>query len=359
MAAKRISSRRAFLKGKSAADAVEELVDGLARDRVAEKPVPTASQITAAKREQLLMHYSRSAMACEFQIFLPYDESPNLADTALAGLEIIAKLEDQLSVYRPLSEVTRINDCAGLGAIRVEVKLFDLLADARLLSEQTDGAFDITSGPLVKAWGFFRREGRVPGDDELREAMSKIGYRQLELNAEHKSVRFLREGMEINLGAIGKGYALDQCADFLSQNGLRDFVLHGGQSSVLARGQRDGAQAGWNISISHPERVEEVLLQLELKNQAVGTSGTAKQHFFYRGKRYGHLIDPRTGQPVDHLLSATCIAPSAATADALATAFFVLGEEGTRGYCELHSEVGAILVHPDRQAGVHVTRINV
>lgn len=344
---KRTSSRREFLRGKSAADAVEDLADGLARDRVAERPTPDPADIAAAKRDSVLMHLTRAAMACEFQIFLPYDEAPSIADTAMAALDVVARLEEQLSVYKPLSEVSRLNECAHLGAIRVEQGLFDLLARAQHLSEATGGAFDITSGPLVKAWGFFRREGRVPGDAELAEALASVGFAKLVLDAGQRSVKFSREGVEINLGAIGKGFALDRCADFLMQNGVQNFVLHGGQSSVLARGHRDCSLAGWSISLSHPERADEVLLTLPLHNQAVGTSGTAKQHFFHRGKRYGHLLDPRTGQPVDHLLSATCVAPDAATADALATAFFVLGEEGTRAYCEAHPEVAAILIAPD------------
>lgn len=347
MEPKRTSSRREFLRGKSAADAVEDLAEGLARDRAAERPTPTPAEIANAKRDSLLMHFTRPAMACEFQIFLPYDEAPNIADNAMAALDVVARLEEQLSVYKPLSEVTRLNECAHLGAIRVEQGLFDLLARAQRLSEATAGAFDITSGPLVKAWGFFRREGRMPEDAELVDARAKVGFANVELNPAQKSVRFLREGVEINLGAIGKGFALDRCADFLAQNGVQNFLLHGGQSSVLARGHRDGSQTGWSISLSHPERPDEVLRTLDLKNQAVGTSGTAKQHFFHRGKRYGHLLDPRTGQPVDHLLSATCIAPDAATADALATAFFVLGEEGVRAYCKAHPEVAAILIAPD------------
>lgn len=344
---KRTSSRREFLRGKSAVDAIDDLTDGLARDRAEGRPTSSSAELAAAKRDAVLMHFTRPAMACEFQIFLPYDESPNIADTAMAALDVVARLEDQLSVYKPLSEVTRLNECAHFGAIRVEKDLFDLLARAQELSSATDGAFDITSGPLVKVWGFYRREGRIPSEVELADALACVGFAKVELNSEQRSVRFLREGVEINLGAIGKGFALDHCADYLSQNGVQDFILHGGQSSVLARGHRDGAETGWNISLSHPERHEEVLLTLPLRNQAVGTSGTAKQHFFHRGKRYGHLLDPRTGQPVDHLLSATCIAPDAATADALATAFFVLGEEGTRAYCKRHPEMSAVLIAPD------------
>jgi thiamine biosynthesis lipoprotein len=222
-----------------------------------------------------------------------------------------------------------------------------LLSRAQAISEATEGAFDITAGPLVKAWGFYRREGRLPTEEELAQALEKTGYRHLQLDSQNQSVHFLREGIEINLGAIGKGYALDRCAELLHELSVHDFILHGGQSSVLAHGRRGETQSGWTISLSHPEREGEVLQELELHNQAVGTSGTARQHFFHRGKRYGHLLDPRSGRPVDHLLSATCIAPAAADADALATAFFVLGEEGTRAYCEAHPEVSALLVTPD------------
>ena len=167
--------------------------------------------------------------------------------------------------------------------------------------------------------------------------------------------------MGINLGAIGKGYALDRCAEVLRQRGIEGYLIHGGQSSVLGRGERHAAgnAQGWRVALRHPLKPDQRLAEIWLRDRALGTSGAGNQFFYFRGRRYGHVLDPRTGRPAEELLSATALAPTAAQADALATAFFVMGAERTRAYCRARAELAALLVVPGERAGeIHLETVN-
>lgn len=337
-------NRRDFLSGRAIARSAQEAA--------------RAAADAALERERTapayLLHVGRTLMACEFEIMLNAGEHRDGPESALKALDLVESLEAQLTVYRDTSEVSCLNVEADDEPIMVERGLFELLALAVQLSRETEGAFDITSGPLSKTWGFYRRQGRVPDERELCETLERVGWRHLQLDEPSQSVHFLRRGLEINLGAIGKGYALDRCADLLLAAGAANFLIHGGTSSILGRGSRAGLpvdETGWTVALKHPLRPEQRLAEFRLRDRALGTSGSGSQHFFHQGKRYGHILDPRTGKPAEVVVSATVIAPSAALADALATAFYVLGPEGTAAYCERHPEISALLVLPDSKAG--------
>jgi thiamine biosynthesis lipoprotein len=165
----------------------------------------------------------------------------------------------------------------------------------------------------------------------------------LQFHEDKNAVQFGKPGMELNLGAIGKGYALDRAADLLVEKDLRDCLLHGGNSSVLARGHRDGDSGGWTIALKHPLRPSERFAEFMLHNQALGTSGSGTQYFHHGGKRYGHIIDPRTGWPAEKILSSTVIAPTAAQADALSTALYVMSLEEAAAFAQLRPDVAALL----------------
>jgi FAD:protein FMN transferase len=281
-------------------------------------------------------------------------------------------LESQLTVYRDDSEVSQINRTAHPGPVNMEPRLFALLALAAEISRNSGGAYDVATGALTKLWGFFRRQGRMPDDTELASAMQRSGMRHVELDHERQTVRFLVPGVEINLGSIGKGYAVDRMAELLVEKGISDVLLHGGNSSVLGRGgskesgvrgrgsdsmkaasadaqtlsQGERETGGWWIGIMHPMESERRIGQVCLRDRALGTSGSGTQFFVHKGRRYGHILDPRTGRPAEGTLSVTVTAPTAAEADALATAFYVLGVEGTRKYCRGRDEISAVMMSP-------------
>ena len=370
------TTRRDFLRGQSAAEALADAVIG--------QPEALPSPVGTQPAATYLLSICRDAMACEFEVLLrqlplPLGEGRGegleagnpAAEAAVAALDLVEQLEGQLTIYRETSEIMAINRRAAGEAVPVEPGLFALLQRAVELFRQTGGAFDITSGPLSKVWGFYRRQGSMPDAEEVRSTLALVGSQFLELDGAKQTIRFQQPGIELNLGAIGKGYALDRAADVLAQAGATDFLIHGGNSSVLARGSRQIANcelqnanlqleidrsqfaisAGWSIALRHPLRPEIRLVEFRLVNQALGTSGSGTQFFHYQGRRYGHILDPRTGWPAEQVLSATVIAPTAEQADALSTAFYVLGLAPAQAYCAAHPEISALLVTQSAQAG--------
>ncbi len=337
------STRRDFLQGKAAADAVEAAL--AASLPVGELPSPDAGHY--------LVKFARRAMACQFEFFLNAGQYPHGAEAALVALDLVDHLEAQLSVFRDTSEITQINSRAADESVAVEPGLFALLELAVRLWRDTGGAYDITAGALSRAWGFTRRAASVPTSQALAAALESVGSQYLQLNPDEHSVRLLKRDVEINLGSIGKGYALDRCAELLSERGIGDYLLHGGNSSVLARGARggDAPEAGWTVGIRDPLHPARRLGQLRLRDRAVATSGSGTQFFEYQGHRYGHILDPRSGWPAEGSASVSVLAPTAAEADALSTAFYVLGPEPAAEYCQAHPGVAAVMLCPTRRAG--------
>jgi thiamine biosynthesis lipoprotein len=283
-------------------------------------------------------------MATSFEVVLPYGTVDAVRASA-AAFEEIDRLEQQLTVYRSTSEVYRLNQLASQVPVPVEEGLFELLTLAARLTQETDGAFDITAGTLIKAWGFFRGPHRLPSDAERNAALERVGMNQVVLDAERRTVRYLRPGLEINLGSIGKGYALDRAANVLrAEWNLTAALLQGGHSSVYAMGTEPGDSRGWTVGLQHPWKPGRRLAVLRLRDRAVGTSAATFQHFVHNGQKLGHILDPRTGWPASGMASASVVADTAAEADALATAFFILGVEAARAYCETHPGIGAVLL---------------
>ncbi|MBP7935513.1 MAG: FAD:protein FMN transferase [Phycisphaerae bacterium] len=300
--------------------------------------------------------FARRAMGCEFGIRIPY-YYPNAMAAADAALSEIEQLEELLTVYSDTSEMSRVNRNAFPGPVRVDNRLFQVVQRSVELHSQTDGAFDIAAGALVKTWGFLRGPRRVPAEGERQAALARSGMRHVELNSDNLTVRFRVQGVEINLGSVGKGYAIDRAIQRLRDDfGIQCALMIGGQSSIYGAGSPSGDGRGWLVSIQNPFNSSQPAATLRLKDQALGTSGTANQFFEEGGRRYGHLLDPRTGFPADLLASASAVAPDAATADALATAFFVMGLDKTRAFCQNHPQIGALLVikpqDPARKAAV-------
>jgi thiamine biosynthesis lipoprotein len=297
-----------------------------------------------------LVRFARRAMATTFEVLLPFG-TPCGVEAAEDALDEIDRLEAQLTVYRDTSEVSRLNRLAAGEEVLVEDGLFRLLELAARLSRDTEDAFDISVGALIKAWGFYRRRGTLPTPAEQSAAMARMGMRYVALEPERQSVRFRRPGLEINLGSIGKGHALDRVADLLRAKwGLAGALVHGGHSSVYGLGTAPGDTRGWPVRIRHPWQPQRSLAVVRLRDRALGTSAATFQHLEYNGRKLGHILDPRTGWPAEGMASATAIAPTAAEADGLATAFFILGVEKARAYCEAHPGIGAVLLADTDQA---------
>ncbi len=296
--------------------------------------------------EPYLVQVGRRAMACRFQVYLHAGQQADVVPAALAALDEVDRLESVLSVYRADSEVAVINQTAFPAAVAVSPEVMELLQLSLQLHAETSGAFDVTAGPLSETWGIARSAGRIPTSAELEAARARVGSAYVEIDEQGGTVGFRRQGVQLNFGGIGKGYALDIAARALAADGVADFLFHGGRSSVIARGDSVAGEGGWKVGLIHPRRPQVRLAEVRVRDRALSTSGSQMQSFQYRGRRWGHILDPRTGWPCDGLLSVTVLAATAARADALSTALFVMGAAEAADFCERHPEVAAILVLP-------------
>jgi len=297
----------------------------------------------------MFIRLSTYAMGCDFEVYAFGEDGLSLRVAAEAAIAEVERVEQLLSHYLPDSEVSYLNAHAGREAVRVHPEVFELLERALYLSRQTRGAFDVTVMPLLRCWGFFTGIGQVPDAQTIADALKRVGASQIRLDPQQLTVSFLQDGVAIHLGAIGKGYAVDRAIEVLKEAGVPAAMVHGGHSSVRAYGAPADA-GGWQINLPHPLYPERSQAHLLLCNRAISTSSTAEQYFERGGRRYGHILDPRTGLPVENdLLCVSVLADEATAADALSTAFFVLGERGIREYISAHPGVQAVILRQGEQ----------
>jgi thiamine biosynthesis lipoprotein len=277
-------------------------------------------------------------MATRFELILHGENPVALRAAGEEALGEIERIEDLLSLYRNTSEIAHINARAARESVRVSPPVFRLLEHARQLSEETGGAFDITIAPLVRCWGFMGGTGEMPTSEALEEARGRVGMHQVQLNASDFTVRFAREGVMLDLGAIGKGYAVERAIEILREDGVTSAILHGGTSTVCAIGSPPDAEA-WKVAIERPSADDgsppSLLAVVPLKDEALSVSAVWGRSFQSADKTYGHVIDPRTGQPTGAALLSAVTLPSATETDALSTALLTLGLEGLQGIASL------------------------
>ena len=310
------------------------------QDRGARKPDAAAPGVFD------LLRATRPAMGSTFEVRLPA-HTPGALELASRALDRVDALEARMSIYRDDSELSILNATAHQGPVQVERGLFELLRHADRIAIDTDGAYDAASGALSIAWGFVRGPKRVPDAAALDAARASAGRSHWRLDPEAQTVAFDRPGVVVNLGGIGKGYAIDQAAEVARRHWFpTSALIHGGRSSLFALGRCPGAVDGcWRIAVRNPFDPDRPVGEARLRDRALGTSGAAFQSFEAGGRVYGHILDPRTGVPAEpKAASVTVLAPSAALADALSTAFYVLGPQASRPYLAAHPEVAAIFI---------------
>ena len=300
----------------------------------------------------LFLEFARDAMACRFEILLHRGYPENGPEAACHALETISFLEQLWSVYIPSSELSIVNSRAHEVPVQVSSSTIHLLEQAIEIWKRTYGAFDVTSGKLSKTWGFHGRQGLMPSEIDLANALLQVGTKHISLDRAGSNVRLMNQ-VEINPGGIGKGMAIDAAGEILENAGVEHYALHGGKSSIRCRGGQklQRPEEGWAVAVRHPEQSERILGTLRLHHQSLGTSGPANQFFYFKGKRYGHIIDPRTGWPTDGMLSITILHPQAGWADALATGLYVLGVEQAINYCQSNPDTALVAILPGKKKG--------
>jgi thiamine biosynthesis lipoprotein len=208
--------------------------------------------------------------------------------------------------------------------------VFALLLKARELWEQTEGALDITVGPLMRCWGFWGASGALPEPEAVETALASVGQSKLQLDPDRRTVRFEQKGMTVDLGAIGKGYAIDRAVELLRDSGVLSALLHGGTSTAYAMGVPPH-QSAWRTAVRITAQSAATAVQppeVPLEDEALSVSAAAEKSFTVNGRTFGHVIDPRTGWPCDRAELSLVVLPDAVEADAWSTALMVLGADG-------------------------------
>jgi thiamine biosynthesis lipoprotein len=291
-------------------------------------------------------------MGTSFTVVEYGSDSTYLQEVAAQVFQEIDDLDGQMSNYKPQSELSSINREAARRAVIVEPALFRLIQTSLEYSRASGGAFDITVGPLMKSWGFFRGQGRLPSKSELTQVLKRIGYQHIHLDASARTIRFDTPGIEIDLGAVAKGYAVDRAVEILRENGITAALISSGTSSLYALGSPPG-EHGWKISVRNPLEQSKAACVLRLQNLSLAVSGDYQKFFKLGGKIYAHIMDPHTGMPVENMLSTAVVSPSATDSDALSTTFFVEGPDATRRYLDHHPNLTAVFFLPGASANTY------
>jgi thiamine biosynthesis lipoprotein len=266
-------------------------------------------------------------MGTRFRIIAYAPDEATARKAARAAFARIAALDACMSDYRPTSELMRLCAKAGGGPVRVSEELFFVLSKAQEVSARSDGAFDVTVGPVVRLWRLSRRTQKLPEPEKLARARALVGYQNVRLDARRRTVQLLKPGMQLDLGGIAKGYSADEALRVLKEHGLgRALVAAGGDIAVS--GPPPGAK-GWDVAIA-PLDKRDTPPHLLLHDAGVSTSGDAEQYVEIDGKRYSHIVDPRTGIGLVGRMSVTVVGPDGITADSLTKVVSVLGPE--RGF---------------------------
>ena len=285
---------------------------------------------TADLRRALIRYEaSRVSMACAYQIVVYGDDLQLLRKVVEGAFDEVDRIDRLMSHYKPESPLSRLNRQAAQGPMKVEPELFDFIAECLRYSSVSQGAFDITVGPLMKAWGFFRGEGRMPSEQELSAARSCVGYQQVILNAPEQTIYFARPGVELDLGGIAKGYAVDRAVEVLRRGGISRALVSAGGSTIYGLGAPPH-EAGWEVKIQNPVAPDTTVLRVRLKDEALSVSGSYEKFFELGGHRYSHIMDPRTGRPVEGMLSVAVITDTGTAGDALDNVFYVQGPLSSR-----------------------------
>ncbi len=294
-------------------------------------------------------------MGCLFEVMVWDEDAERCRLVAQEALAEVQRLDRQLSHYRDDSDISRLNVLAARQWVRVEPDLFRLLQLCAAWTVETDGAFDIAIGALLECWGFHRGTGHVADPEAIERAMASSGMDKVVLEPEGCLVHFAAPEVALNLGAVGKGYALDRAAATLRFYGVQSALLHGGQSTIVAVGAPPDAEA-WRFHIRDPRDRRVVLATVDLRDAALSTSGNYEQYVEVNGMRYGHILDPRTGRPTQGTILVSASTRSAAQSDAFSTALFVLGHESASTFAERHQNVNFVMLSEDARGGTVISR---
>lgn len=279
------------------------------------------------------------------------EKDKDLAQLAIQNaFNEIQRIEKLMSTHIPSSEISKINESAGLQPLPVSPEVYEVIERALYWAEQTNGALDISLAPVQELWGFDGDHPSLPDKDAIKQVLPKVDYRKIQL--ENQTVFLMETGMRLHLGAIAKGYAVDRAIKILQDSNIHHALINaGGDLKTLGR---RADQTTWKIGLQHPRKPESILASFSLSEKAVATSGDYQKYFDQNGTRYHHIMNPKTGFPVLGVMSATVVTETVMDADALSTALFVMGtKKGLALIDNLKSAEGLIMA---QDKSIHLSR---
>jgi thiamine biosynthesis lipoprotein len=298
--------------------------------------------VCAAPAHADWMERTEAIMGTRCYVELWADDPVKGNDAIDAVMAELRRIDNLMSHYKPESQLSQINQYANERPVQVDKELFDLIKLSTHYSQITEGAFDITYASVGYLYDYPRHIR--PTEEQIRDKLPSVNWRNMLLDEEHHTVRFEHPGMRIDLGGIGKGYAVDRGIDILKARGIdRALVTAGGDSRII--GDRMGRP--WLVAVRHPDDPNKVVTRIPLKDSAVSTSGDYERYFDEGGVRYHHIIDPRTGHSASKVRSATILAPTATQTDGMSKTAFVLGPEKALEIINRMPEYDAVFVLPD------------
>ena len=289
-----------------------------------------------AAKDLIKMERSAPAMGTMYTIDLYGTNAGLMQAAAEQAFDEARRLDQMISNYVPDSELSKVNESAADRPVRVSKEFFALLETCLKYSRQSQGAFDITVGPLMKVWGFYKDSGHLPHRAEVRAALAAVGYKYIELDPAHQTVHFARKGINLDPGGVGKGLAVDHMAAILRSAGMTSALISGGGSSVYGIGTPPNDPRGWYIRIRDPKNENKTAAEIYLKDSSLSTSGNYEKFFWAEGKLYSHIMDPRTGYPSEGMLSVSVISPKTLDSEIWAKPYYILG----RKWAEAHLQKG-------------------
>ena len=298
----------------------------------------TSSAQTLRKRTTLLM-------GGRFDITIVANDSVSAEQNIDAIINEITRIENLISDWKPDSQVSEVNQNAGIRPVKVDKEVFELTQRAIQFSEMTNGGFDISFAAMDKIWKFDGSMTAMPSAEAIKKSVEKVGYKNIILDSVQSTIFLKLEGMKIGFGALGEGYATDKCRDMLLAKGVKAGIING-SGDMSTWGKHPNGKP-WNIGITNPFHPEKLVAVVPLKQDAVTTSGSYEKFVVFNGKRYSHIINPATGYPATGLCSVTVFGPNAETANGLSTSLMVLGKTAGLLLLNKYADYSCIMITDD------------
>ena len=293
-----------------------------------------------------LHKYHQVSMGTVIEITLVSEDGEAAQKASLQAFQEIRRIEQLMSPWIETSDVSRLNRSVGKEWVKISPETLEVIQRSQKISGLSEGAFDITIAPLTQLWRKARERGAPPSSEEVKKILDLVSYRNLLIQSDGKA--FLKKkGMAIDLGGIAKGYAVDRAFEILTSLGYKNLIVNAG-GDLRAGGLKNNQL--WSIGIQNPRLPEKVMATISVSDSAIATSGDYEKFFFHQGKRYHHILNPKTGFPADRCRSVTVLAADAMTADAMATAVFILGPEKGYALCQKIGGVECLIVDGEGKA---------